>query len=116
MVEAKHEFIDDNPYLVYSPDAEATANGSGGGIPVIEVNGEGALSVTAGTLKNMMQSSPVAFSMLDDELLFWNILITYGDTGDAIVFKTVTVDFTSGNVVSFAFAADSDDDYPTISH
>lgn len=31
MVEAKHGFIDDNPYLVYSPDAEATASGSGGG-------------------------------------------------------------------------------------
>ena len=41
MAEAKHSFVDDNPYLVYSPNAEATSEGgSGGGINIVYVTSD----------------------------------------------------------------------------
>lgn len=69
MVEAKHEFIDDNPYLVYSPNAEATASGSGGGGGNVAYvsNIGGALNVKAGELYEMVQNQPVFVIWHDSE-------------------------------------------------
>lgn len=55
MAEAKHSFVDDNPYLVYSPNAETTSeSGSGDNIPIFKVTTDnGALSEKASDLITM---------------------------------------------------------------
>lgn len=62
MSEAKHEFVDDYPYLVYSSDNEATANGGtgGGGISYVSLDYDG-LHVKAGELFEMVQKQVVFF-------------------------------------------------------
>lgn len=68
MAEAKHAFVDDNPYLVYSPKAEMTYDGNSGGggsggdtsIFKITINSEtGSLSEKAGDLATMCDSGLV---------------------------------------------------------
>lgn len=40
MAEAKHAFVDDNPYLVYSPKAEMTYDGNSGGAGLVVVTAD----------------------------------------------------------------------------
>lgn len=117
MVEAKHEFIDDNPYLVYSPDAEATASGSGGaGFPVVEVNGEtGALSKTAGELVEMLANSPVIAKDVFDDEIKWEFISAYIIVDGSYKFFSFGVGSTPGGAIgSFENTriAASADNYP----
>ena len=92
MVEAKHEFIDDNPYLVYSPDAEATASGSGGGAIEkidfeIDNDSNYVIKVAAGELIGKIKDHAVFFvcENSDDEpvKLTQGFVIGYGPGSDA---------------------------------
>ncbi len=61
--EYKNEFVDVNPYLVYSPDAEATASGDSGGgaggITVLKFDQEGKIDITAGKLIELIETTLV---------------------------------------------------------
>lgn len=47
MTEAKHSFVDDNPYLVYSPKAETTSEGGSGGVVFVTADEDGYPSMSA---------------------------------------------------------------------
>lgn len=47
MAEAKHSFVDDNPYIVYSPNAETTSEGGSGGLVVVTADTGGYPSMSA---------------------------------------------------------------------
>lgn len=115
MVEAKHEFIDDNPYLVYSPDTEATANGSGGaGFPVIEMDDESEeLSVTAGELKEMLSKSPVILKrVLNNSMIRWYQIISLFVNENSYDFIGISVSNTE--VTKITWSADTANDYPVL--
>lgn len=115
MVEAKHEFIDDNPYLVYSPDAEATASGSGGGagFPIIGFDAEtGALSVTAGELTEMLGNSPVmAKTDIDGDLSWYLFTRHFNPAGGAYSFNAMCI--SNGAATILEWRTETADDYPT---
>ena len=114
MVEAKHEFIDDNPYLVYSPDAEATASGSGGGGNVAYVSMiEGALNVKAGELYEMVQNQPVFVIWHDGETQGGiGYICEFNNAGESGYHFSLS---TPGQeaIEFFDLAAATADDYPT---
>lgn len=47
MAEAKHAFVDDNPYIVYSPNAETTSEGGSGSLVVVTADTDGYPSMSA---------------------------------------------------------------------
>ena len=112
MVEAKHEFIDDNPYLVYSPDAEATASGSGGGgFPVVEADADtGALSVTAGELAELLNKNMVLIKPVSEDEYIWAIISGYLVSENEYIFPSLVVGITGAE--SAPYKADTIDDYP----
>jgi hypothetical protein len=123
MTEAKHSFVDDNPYLVYSPNAEATSEGGSGGgggagFPVIEANAEtGALSVTAGALKTMLDASPVIMTMQGGDVnpnLIWVTLSEYIISDAGYYFAGFALDSSEESIETFKWTATTASDYPTI--
>lgn len=112
MVEAKHEFIDDNPYLVYSPDAEATASGSGGaGFPVVEASADtGALSVTAGELAELLNKNMVLIKPVSEDEYIWAIISGYVISENKYIFPSLVVGVTGAEAAPYK--ADTIDDYP----
>lgn len=120
MAEAKHAFVDDNPYLVYSPNAEMTYDGNSGGgggggtgFPVIEMNAQtGALSVTAGTLKEMLEISPVGTFFLNGNNLHWVLLLQYSINDNKYYFTGTSIDSAENPMELFVWAADSASDNP----
>lgn len=115
MAEAKHSFVDDYPYLVYSPNAETTSeggSGGGAGFPVIEADAEtGALSVTGAALKTMLETSPV---LLQTPGPNWIQLLQYSHS-DKYYFVGFGLRNQETPIMLFIFEADSLDDYPTAS-
>lgn len=76
MAEAKHSFVDDNPYLVYSPNAEMTYNGNSGGgggdgasFLVVGIDSEtGALQeITGGEMLSQMKNNGPVLALSDAE-------------------------------------------------
>ena len=116
MVEAKHEFIDDNPYLVYSPDAEATASGSGGGggnVAYISMI-EGALNVKAGELYEMVQNQPVFVIWHDGETVSdIGYICEFNNAGGSSYHFSMTVPGEK-SIEFIGLAAATADDYPAI--
>lgn len=117
MAEAKHSFIDDYPYLVYSPNAETTYDGNSGGgggggtgFPVIEMNTQtSALLVTARKLIVMLANSPV----LTFSAGTWYQFVSYTeDLGSGTFFKAFTIDL-NDTIRVLKWSASSLDDYPT---
>ena len=117
MAEAKHSFVDDNPYIVYSPNAEMTYDGNSGGgggggtgFPVIEMNTQtGALSVTADELNEMLENSPVLAFRNGTWYQFVSFIYEEG-TGD--FFKAFTIG-QNDTILVLKWLASSLDDYPT---
>ena len=124
MVEAKHGFIDDNPYLVYSPDAEATTAGGGGTIEKIsfEIDGDSnyVIKVAAGELIEKIEDHAVFFvcENSDDEpvKLTQGFVIGYGpgsDTGSYVFAVLVTSYNTNAyEIACWSFAAENASSYP----
>ena len=117
MVEAKHEFIDDNPYLVYSPDAEATTAGGGGGFPVVKSDeATTALSVTAGELAEMLEKTPVftnSIITIDDRAVqTWVMFVQHLTVESAHGFVGVAAGDVGSDAICVIFSAESSDDYP----
>lgn len=116
MVEAKHEFIDDNPYLVYSSDAEATANGSGGGggFPVVGQDDESNITVKAGELVSMLKESPV-LTYSENPLahgLTWFVITSYVETQvTGYIFYSYSYN-ANGGTIPWMWSANTLDDYP----
>lgn len=96
----KNNFIENNPHLVYSPNAKATfegGSGGGSGFPVIEYSGT-ALQVKASNLLAMINTSPVLFKYADgDSTETWGFIIKGFITGNAYYFNSLV----SNQVVRF---------------
>ena len=106
----KRNFIEDNPHLVYSPNAKASFegnSGSGSGFPTIEYSGN-ALQIKASKLLAMVNVSPVLFKYDDgDSTETWGFIIKGFITGNAYYFNSLV----SNQVVRFV--ASSADGKPT---
>ena len=118
MAEAKHSFVDDNPYLVYSPNAETTSeggSGGGAGFPVIEITDSetGALPVTAGALKTMLDASPVITFFSDTNYLHWALFLNYGINDSKYYFEATMIDSAESPMELMIWEADTASDYPT---
>lgn len=75
MSKDKHSFVDVNPYLVYSPEVEASSeDGSGSGFPVIEFSSN-SLQIQAGKLLEMVNISPVLFKYREWDGDIWAFVI-----------------------------------------
>lgn len=72
----KRNFIEDNPHLVYSPNAKATFEGDSGGsgFPIIEYSSN-ALQIKAIDLLAMVDASPVIFKYTYDGDTTWAFII-----------------------------------------
>lgn len=97
MAEAKHAFVDDNPYLVYSPNAETTYDGNSGGgggdasiFKITENVETTALSEKAGDLATMCDSGFV--------------ILTHGDAESGYTMSFMVAYFIEQGSYSFAFA------------
>lgn len=118
MAEAKHAFVDDNPYLVYSPNAETTSEGGSGGggtgFPVIETNTEtGALSVTAGELTEMLNNSPVILKVAVNDNSYWVTLASWIVDDEGYVFTGFIIISSETPVNIKVWEAATSTDYPT---
>ena len=119
MAEAKHAFVDDNPYIVYSPKAEMTYDGNSGGgsgFHVIEMDANtGALSATAGELAEMLAISPVILASStkqgDNLVHTWLMFLTFTITSGKYSFSASILTPGQGVSVS-AWEANTKDDYP----
>lgn len=122
MAEAKHSFVDDNPYLVYSPKAETTYDGNSGGggggdtsIFKITVDPEtNVLSEKAGDLATMCVNGLVYFIMGNIELGFNVVYLLATMQIERGSYSFNFAFFTPGETsVQFqTFTASSADDYP----
>ena len=69
--EYKNEFVDDNPYLVYSPKAETTSeggSGGGGGVPFFEISAEGEIQLVASEFMEILNKG-IANGIMSDSAL-----------------------------------------------
>lgn len=121
MVEAKHEFIDDNPYLVYSPDAEATASGGGGlqSIPWEYSDSTWTLKVKASELAEILNQAPAVIAGFDDgngiieNIILLGYRITKVDDNNEYQFFGVIIQYSEEFVVEpVTFRAATGDNYP----
>lgn len=98
MSKDKHSFVDVNPYLVYSPEVEATSEGgSGVGFPVIEFSSN-SLQIKASDLLAMVDASPVLFKYADgDSTETWGFIIKGFISSNAYYFNSLV----SNQVVRF---------------
>ena len=112
--EYKKEFIDQNPYLVYSPDAEATeSNGGGGGgiefIPVTYNEDVYTFSISAKEIIELMKSK-LCIGLLPYEDGTQTLFILYG----CIITLENKISFNSmlGNTF-ISFEAETENDNPS---
>ena len=121
MAEAKHAFVDDYPYLVYSHNAETTSEGGSGGggtgFPVIEADADtGTLTVTAGELKEMLDTSPVILHISQgvNQNIMWITLLAYFiSNDDGYIFVADKIDLETSGLILVKWKADTANDYPT---
>lgn len=103
----KRNFIENNPHLVYSPNAKATfEGGSGVGFPVIEFSSN-SLQIKAGKLLEMVNASPVLFKYREYDGDIWAFVIKGFFSSNNYYF--VALEGTS----LLRFAAQNADDKPT---
>lgn len=73
----KNNFVENNPHLVYSPNAKATFDGEssdGNGFPIIEYSSN-ALQIKASDLLTMVDATPVIFKYTYDGDTTWAFII-----------------------------------------
>lgn len=96
----KRNFIENNPHLVYSPNAKATFEGDssgGSGFPIIEYSSN-SLQIKASDLLAMVDVSPVLFKYADgDSTETWGFIIKGFITDNAYYFNSLV----SNQVVRF---------------
>lgn len=87
MAEAKHSFVDDNPYLVYSPNAEATSEDGSGGLVVITADADGYPSMSAQEIFEAVEAGNVVVYKVnqgDFGIVLYNLeTCTYGERNAA---------------------------------
>lgn len=70
----KNNFVENNPHLVYSPNAKATFEGGSGGFPVIEYSSN-ALQIKASDLLAMVDVTPAIFKYTYNDETTWAFII-----------------------------------------
>ena len=122
MAEAKHAFVDDYPYLVYSPNAETTSEGGSGGggggdtsiFRITENIETGALSEKAGDLATMCDSGLVYKSSGSSENGYtMSLLVNANAEQGSYSFAFAEFSVMGEEPVSFTiYKASSANDYP----
>lgn len=92
MAEAKHSFVDDNPYIVYSPNAETTSEGGSGGLVVVTADADGYPSMSAEEIaENANAGKLVVYKIMQGDSSFELLYLqncTYGEH-DAALFTNI---------------------------
>lgn len=116
MAEAKHAFVDDNPYLVYTPNAEMTYDGNSGGtgFPVITLDENGDIDITAGELKSIIENTPVVICDLYQEVISYLYFVEYTPSIGGYIHTFFFISITNKTVTVLEFGATADDAKPTL--
>lgn len=121
MAEAKHTFVDDNPYLVYSPKAETTSeggSGGGSGVPFFEISAEGEIQLVASEFMEILNKGIANGIMIDSATGLASDMIAMGYMNNApsegnVTFHIITVQ--NGDVAVLNFIALDANSKPVIS-
>lgn len=120
----KHDFVSDNPYLVYSsePDTAASDIGggggsAGGGISIVTFDRDnGRIDVPAGELVELMKGGFVVAQAIEDavdESYCVNFILVYYDVAE-YGYEFAAIVEQSGSLSTMNFIADTADDKPVV--